>query len=193
DVEETLARLGEPAFEFKLDGARIQVHKGGDDIRIFTRQLQDVTERLPEVVEWARTLPVRDVILEGETIALRADKRPLPFQITMRRLGRIKDVDTVRQEIPLSTFLFDCLYLGGEGPLITQPYHRRMDLLSKLVSPGSLIPRIVTNRRDEAERFLQQSLNAGQEGLMAKSLAAPYVAGQRGSHWLNLKRATQVA
>ena len=190
DVEETLARLGEAAFEFKLDGARIQVHKGGDDIRIFTRQLQDVSERLPEVVEWARTLPIPDAILEGEAIALRPDKRPLPFQITMRRLGRIKDVETVRREIPLSTFFFDCLYLAGEGPLITRPYRERMELLSKLVPPSSLIPRIVTNRRDEAQRFLEQSLNAGQEGLMAKSLAAPYVAGQRGSHWLKLKAAT---
>jgi ATP-dependent DNA ligase len=92
DVEEALSRLDRAAFEYKLDGARIQVHKGGDDIRIFTRQLQEITERLPEIVEWARSLPVREAVLDGEAIALRPEGRPQPFQITMRRLGRSKDV-----------------------------------------------------------------------------------------------------
>ncbi|WP_447863378.1 ATP-dependent DNA ligase [Nitrospira calida] len=189
DVEEALDRLEEAAFEYKLDGARIQVHKGGDVVRIFTRQLQDVTERLPEVVEWAHALPVRDAVLEGEAIALRPDGRPLPFQITMRRLGRIKDVDAVRREIPLSSFFFDCLYLEREGSLIARPYHQRMEILTK-ITPSSLVPRLVTNSRSEAEAFLRQALDAGHEGLMAKSLSAPYVAGQRGFHWLKLKAAT---
>jgi DNA ligase-1 len=190
DVGETLERLGEAAFEYKLDGARIQVHKGGEEVRVFTRQLQDITERVPEVVEWTRVLPVRDAILEGETIALRGDGRPVPFQITMRRLGRIKNVETVRREIPLSSFFFDCLYLEGEGSLIAQPYHQRMERLVKVLPSASLLPRIVTKNRDEAERFLHCALECGHEGLMAKSLAAPYVAGQRGSHWLKLKAAT---
>lgn len=189
DVEETLERLGEAAFEYKLDGARIQVHKGGEEVRIFTRQLQDVTERLPEVIEWARAVPVRDFVVEGEAIALRAAGRPFPFQITMRRLGRIKDVETVRRDIPLSSFLFDCLYLEGDGSLIARPYHQRMEILAKIVPSASLVPRMVTNQPDEAERFLQKSLAAGHEGLMAKSLTAPYVAGQRGFHWLKLKAA----
>ncbi len=189
DVEDALDRLEEAAFEFKLDGARIQVHKGGDDVRIFTRQLQDVTERLPEVIEWTRALPVRDAVLEGEAIALRPDGRPLPFQMTMRRLGRIKDVDAVRREIPLSSLFFDCLYLDGDGSLIARPYRQRMELLAKVTPSSSLVPRIVTNRPAEAERFLRQALEAGHEGLMAKSLTAPYVAGQRGSHWLKLKAA----
>ncbi len=189
DVEEALDRLEEAAFEYKLDGARIQVHKGGDDVRIFTRQLQDVTERVPEVIEWARALPVREAVLEGEAIALRPDGRPLPFQITMRRLGRIKDVDAVRREIPLSSFFFDCLYLDGDGPLIAAPYQERVGRLTKIVSASSLIPRLVTNDRADAGRFLRQALDAGHEGLMAKSLTAPYVAGQRGFHWLKLKAA----
>ena len=90
DLSEAMQRLDQISFEYKLDGARMQVHKGGSDVRIFTRQLQDVTERLPEIVEWARTLPVREAVLDGETIALRSDGRPQPFQTTMRRLGRTK-------------------------------------------------------------------------------------------------------
>ena len=187
-VDEALERLGQAAFEFKLDGARIQVHKDGDEVGIFTRQLQDVTERLPEIVEWTRALPVRGAVLEGEAIALRPDGRPLPFQITMRRLGRQKHIDAIRREIPLSSFFFDCLYLEGEGSLIAEPYRRRTEILAGL-APSSLIPRLVTNRRDEAERFLQQALDSGHEGVMAKSLTAPYSAGQRGSNWLKLKTA----
>ena len=189
DVNETLERLGEAAFEYKLDGARIQVHKGGDEVRIFTRQLQDVTERAPEIVEWARGLSVRDAILEGEAIALRADGRPVPFQVTMRRLGRIKNVEMMRREIPLSSFFFDCLYLDGDGSLIAQPYQQRMQVLAKVLPPAALLPRIVTNNQDEAQRFLHGALERGQEGVMAKSLGAPYIAGQRGYHWLKLKAA----
>ena len=187
DIEEALGRLQEAAFEYKFDGARIQLHKGGDDIRIFTRQLQDVTERLPEVVEWARALPAREAVLEGEAIALRPDGRPFPFQTTMRRLGRIKDVEAIRREIPLSSFFFDCLYLDGDGPLMARPYHQRMEVLTTIAPPSHLVPRVVTNQPDEGKRFLRQALDGGHEGLMAKSLTAPYVAGQRGFHWLKLK------
>jgi DNA ligase 1 len=189
DVGEALERLGQAAFEFKLDGARIQVHKGGDEVRIFTRQLQDVTERLPEVVGWMRGLPVREAVLEGEAIGLRPDGKPYPFQITMRRFGRTKEVESVRQEIPLTSFFFDCLYLEGDGPLVHIPYLKRIEILSNLIPADSMIPRIVTGSPVEAERFFQRSLEAGHEGLMAKSLSAPYVAGQRGYHWLKLKAA----
>jgi len=187
DVADALARLGEAAFEFKLDGARIQVHKRGEEIRIFTRQLQDVTDRLPEVAALARALPVQDALLEGEAIALRPDGRPFPFQVTMRRLGRLKDVDALRREVPLSCLFFDCLYLDGEGPVVTKPYRRRRELLRRIVPEAGLMPQIVTDRREEAEAFLARSLQAGHEGLMAKSLEAPYMAGQRGSYWLKLK------
>ncbi len=189
DVGEVLERLGEAAFEFKLDGARIQLHRAGDEVRIFTRQLQDVTERLPEVVDWARGLPARELILEGEAIALRADGRPQPFQVTMRRLGRSKDVEAVRQEIPLASFFFDCLYLEGEGPLLARPYRERVERLTGTLPAAAVMPRIVTRDPDEAERFLARAFEAGHEGLMAKALDVPYVAGQRGSHWLKLKAA----
>ena len=187
-VAEALERLGDAAFEFKLDGARIQVHKGGEAVRIFTRQLQEVTDRLPEIVEAARRLPVQVVILEGEAIALRPDGTPQPFQITMRRFGRIKNVEAMRREIPLTSFFFDCLSHEG-GSLLSLPYRQRFETLSELISPEALIPRIVPGDRAEAEHFLQQALEAGHEGLMAKSLDAPYTAGQRGSSWLKLKAA----
>lgn len=189
DVPEALARLGEAAFEYKLDGARIQVHRSGPEVRVFTRQLQDVTDRVPEIVEAVQGLPARDLVLEGEAIALRPDGRPRPFQITMRRLGRIKDVAALRQEIPLSSFFFDCLYLDGEGPLLTVPYRQRMNLLARVAPASSLLPRLVTGQPNEAERFLRRALEAGHEGVMAKSLTAPYVSGQRGFHWLKLKAA----
>lgn len=180
--------MGEASFEFKLDGARIQVHKGKDQVKVFSRQLQEVTERLPEVVEWVRKLPVRDAVLEGEVIALRPHGRPHPFQVTMRRFGRIKDVDLLRQEIPLTSFFFDCLYFENE-PLFSQPYQKRFEILTRTIPKGILIPQVVTAKPEVAEQFLQRALESGHEGLMAKSLQAPYTAGQRGYHWLKLKKA----
>jgi DNA ligase-1 len=189
DAEEALERLGEAAFEYKLDGARLQVHRAGDEVRVFTRQLQDVSARVPEVVEWARALPVREAVVEGEALALRADGRPRPFQETMRRLGRSKDVEAARGALPLASFYFDALYVEGEGPLVSLPYTERVERLRRLVEPSSLLPRKVTRDAEEAGRFFAQALAAGHEGLMAKSLTAPYAAGQRGFHWLKLKPA----
>lgn len=187
DAESALERLGEAAFEYKLDGARLQVHRAGDEVRVFTRQLQDVTARVPEVVEWARALPVREAVIEGEALALRADGRPRPFQETMRRLGRKREIEQARREVPLSSFFFDCLYLEGEGPLIERSYAERLERLQGIVAPAALLPRLVTANAEAAERFFEQALLAGHEGLMAKSLTAPYAAGQRGFHWLKLK------
>jgi DNA ligase-1 len=189
DVEAALGRLGPAAFEYKVDGARIQVHKAGDEVRVFTRHLQDASSRVPEVVEWARGLPARELVVEGEAIALRPDGRPYPFQVTGSRFGRSKDVEAARRSVPLSFFLFDCLYLEGEGPLVSLPYAERFERLGRIVPAASVLPRIVTGDQDEADRFLHQALSAGHEGLMAKSLAAPYAAGQRGFNWLKLKSA----
>ena len=189
DAEEVLERLGEAAFEYKLDGARLQVHRAGDEVRVFTRQLQDVTGRVPEIVEWARGLPVREAVVEGEALALRPDGRPRPFQETMRRLGRSKDVEAARRDLPLSAFFFDLLYLEGEGPLVSMPYAQRVERLQGIVGPGPVLSRLVTRDAEEAERFFDRAIEAGHEGLMAKSLEAPYEAGQRGFHWLKLKPA----
>jgi DNA ligase 1 len=187
DIDAALQRHDRAAFEYKLDGARIQVHKGGTDVRIFTRQLQDVTERLPEIVEWVQTLPVREAVLDGEAIGLRQDGRPQPFQVTMRRLGRMKEIAAIRDAIPLTPFMFDALYVDGDS-LLTRTYQDRTELLTSLTSEAA-VQRLVTAQPEEARRFLAQSLAAGHEGVMAKSLSAPYVAGQRGFHWMKLKEA----
>lgn len=187
DVEDALGRLDEASLEYKLDGARIQVHKGGQDVRIFTRQLQDITDRLPDVVEWARTLPVREAVLDGEALALKPDGRPHPFQVTMRRLGRSKHIDSLKRELPLSPFIFDLLYLDGVS-LVDRPYRERSGLLIETV-PAAAVPRLQTRQLEEARGFFQRALAAGHEGIMAKSLSGAYQAGQRGSQWLKLKEA----
>jgi len=188
-VDEAVERLGEAAFEYKLDGARIQLHKAGAEVRVFTRQLQDVTDRVPEAVEWAHALHGQEIILDGEAIALRPDGRPQPFQVTMRRFGRSRQVESARVRLPLSSFFFDCLLLNGEGSLVSMPYSQRVERLVCTAPSAFLLPRLVTARPEDAGAFLQQALNAGHEGVMAKALAAPYVAGQRGFHWLKIKPA----
>lgn len=187
DAGEAIDRLGEAALEYKVDGARVQIHKQGDDVRVFSRRLREVTPAVPEVVDAVRTLPAREMILDGEAIALRPDRTPHPFQATMRRFGRTANVAELRDELPLSLFLFDLLYRDGEV-LIDLPYEQRTSELER--QAGRLfVPRIVTATAEQAEQFLEQSLDAGHEGIMAKSLAAPYAAGNRGSAWLKVKRA----
>lgn len=186
DVTDALSQLGEAALEYKLDGARIQVHKAGDDVRVFSRQLNDVTVAVPEVVAGARRLPVREAILDGEAIALRPTGWPLPFQVTMRRFGRKLDVDRLKAELPLSSFFFDVLYADG-APLLDGPYRERFAALAAAVPATERVPQIVTADPKEAEGFFERALAAGHEGLMAKALAAPYEAGARGGAWLKVK------
>ena len=188
DVVTALAQLGEAAFEYKLDGARIQVHRAGDEVRVFSRQLNDVTVAVPEVVEAARRLPLRDAILDGEAIALQPDGTPLPFQVTMRRFGRKLDVERLRAELPLSAFFFDVLYADGTV-LLGEPYTARFAVLERVVPPEGRVPRIVTRYALLAGRFFEQAIAAGHEGLMAKALATRYDAGARGAAWLKVKPA----
>src|SRR5262249_41326509 len=116
-VDEAMSEGGSFALEWKLDGARIQVHRHDDRVAIYTRNLNDVTERLPEVVEAVRALPARELILDGEVIALAADGRPQSFQVTMRRFGRKLDIDAMRAELPLTPFFFDVLHHDGQSVL----------------------------------------------------------------------------
>jgi DNA ligase-1 len=187
DVADALARLPTAAFELKVDGARVQVHKAGADIRIFSRNLREVTAAVPEIVETMRALPVRDAIFDGEVIALRADRTPHQFQVTMQRFGRRLDVDRLRAELPLTPFLFDCLYLD-DGPLIDEPQARRFQALTSTAGP-LVVPYEISPTPERAEAFLQDALRAGHEGVMAKALDAPYAAGRRGQAWLKIKAA----
>ena len=188
DPREALAQLGEAGFEYKLDGARIQLHKEGGEIRIFTRHLNEVTAAVPEIVEAGRDLAAPNLILDGEALAFLEDGRPAPFQVTMRRFGRKLEVDRLRRSIPLRPFFFDCLYIGG-GAIIDHPGAERFAALAGAVPEPLLIRRRTTAELAEAEAFLDEALAAGHEGVMAKALDAPYEAGGRGRAWLKIKPA----
>jgi DNA ligase-1 len=187
DIPEALASIGEAALEYKLDGARVQVHKSGDDVVVYSRSLKDVTPALPEVVELVRALPAKDLILDGEVISLLPGGRPQPFQITMRRFGRKLDVERMRQELPMTPFWFDLLYLNG-GRLLDETQARRFTALSEL-APDSLIPHMVTGDAAAGDEFMEQALARGHEGVMAKAIDAKYAAGARGQSWVKVKRA----
>ena len=188
DAALAVEELGEAALEYKLDGARIQVHKSGDQVAVYSRRLNDVTPAVPELVEAIRALPARDVILDGEVIALRENGTPHPFQVTMSRFGRRLEIERQRQEFPLTPFFFDLLYLNG-GALIDQPSRERLVSLSEVVPSSMVVPRLETSSPADANRFLQAALERGHEGIMAKSLDAAYEAGHRGRHWLKIKPA----
>jgi DNA ligase-1 len=189
DVAQALQQLpGEVAFEWKMDGARIQVHRSGDTVRVYTRSLNDVTSSLPEVIEIVSALPSRDLILDGEAIAFTAARRPQPFQVTMRRFGRKLDVESSRTELALEACFFDCLRLDGQS-LADRPTRERYEALDAVVPAALRMPRLITRSESEATQFYAAALAAGHEGLMAKSLAAPYEAGNRGAGWLKIKRA----
>jgi DNA ligase-1 len=183
---EALAELGEAAVEWKLDGARVQIHKSGDLVRVYSRRLNDVTPAVPEVLDAIRSLPARELILEGEAIALRGDGSPHPFQTTMTRFGRRLEVERVRESVPLTLFVFDLLYHDGVS-LIDEPLARRSAALAALLPPGLVVPRVVTSSPEEARDFLAQALARGHEGVMVKALDSPYEAGRRGRRWLKVK------
>ena len=189
DAAEAFEQLeGEIAFEWKMDGARVQVHKAGDEVRVYTRTLNDVTAAVPEIVEAVRALPAREIILDGEAIAFSTAGRPHPFQITMRRFGRRRDVEKMREELPIRGYFFDCLRLESDS-LIDRSTQERFEVLARAVPEGLRVPRLVTASVAEADAFYAAALAAGHEGLMAKSLNAPYEAGNRGSSWLKIKKA----
>jgi DNA ligase-1 len=188
DVGAALTDLGEASFEYKLDGARIQAHKVGDEVRVYSRNLRDVTIAVPEVVEIVRAMPARDILLDGEAIVLRPDGRPQPFQVTMRRFGRKLDAGGLTASLPITPFFFDALYLDG-SPLVDESLTRRISVLNDVVQPANLVPRIVTASPEEAAAFAGRALDAGHEGVMAKALDASYAAGRRGSAWLKVKQA----
>jgi DNA ligase-1 len=188
DVDQALEQLGTAAFEWKLDGARVQVHKSFDEVRAYSRGLNDVSAAVPELVRSVQALRSQALILDGETIALKPDRRPYPFQVTMRRFGRKLDVEAMRGQLPLSVFFFDCL-LRDDDDLTGCAATERYAALAQAVPRELLVPRVVTSDRARAQEYFDAALAQGHEGLMAKSLTAPYEAGGRGRSWLKIKQA----
>ncbi|MGH3705082.1 MAG: RNA ligase family protein, partial [Agromyces sp.] len=175
-----LETTGEASVEYKLDGARIQVHRVGDEVRVFTRNLADVTRRLPEVVDVARRLPVHDVILDGETLSLDEDGAPRPFQDTMSSFGAESASETV-----LHPWFFDVLHVDGRD-LLDEPLSTRLAELER-IAPGHRIPGEVTADPAVAEQVSADALAARQEGVVVKAIGSPYAAGRRGSSWIKVK------
>lgn len=183
DVADALERLGGTAvLEAKLDGARVQIHRKGSDVSVYTRSLDDVTHRLPEVVEATLALPATELIADAEAIALRPDGRPHPFQVTAARFGRRTPNDLE----PLSVFFFDLLHVDGRD-LLDLPTDQRLASLDALIPQDRRVDRVVTADSDIARQFLDRTVAAGHEGVMAKSPTAPYEAGRRGAGWLKVK------
>ncbi|MEM3730889.1 MAG: ATP-dependent DNA ligase [Candidatus Bathyarchaeia archaeon] len=188
DVKEALIEHGgKTAFEYKLDGARVQIHKFNDEVRIFSRRLTDVTESLPEIAEIARkNIKAKEAIVEGEVIAINGLGHPIPFQHLMRRFRRVHAVEDMAEKIPTRLYLFDILYLNGEN-LISKPYLRRREILAEIAGEIPLTKQLITDKIEEAEQFLKEAIDAGHEGLMAKKPDSPYTPGIRGKRWLKIK------
>ncbi|HEX5996206.1 MAG TPA: ATP-dependent DNA ligase [Jiangellales bacterium] len=186
DVADALARTGRAAVEWKLDGFRVQVHRKGREVRIFTRTLDDVTTRVPELVAAALSLPAEAAVLDGEAVALGTDGRPLAFQHTASRFGQRLDVGRARAQTPLTLFLFDCLHLDGED-LVGAPSEQRFAALERAVPADYRVPRIVTDDAEAAQRFFDDTIAQGHEGVLVKALDAPYEAGRRGAAWVKVK------
>lgn len=190
DIDKVLREHGgTSAFEYKFDGARVQIHRQEERIAIFTRHLKEVTESLPDVVKRVEEgVSARDVILDGEVIATGRDGRPLPFQDLMRRFKRVYDIGRMVEEIPARLYLFDILYLEGR-PLIDLPYRERRERLEALCHKEIVAPARVISEKGEVERFLDQAIEVGHEGLVAKALDSRYTPGKRGKRWFKLKPA----
>jgi DNA ligase-1 len=186
DPAEAIGRVGRAAVDRKLDGARIQVHRDGSDIAVFSRTLDDITARVPEVVEAAAALAVRSIVLDGEVLALRPNGLPQPFQVTASRFGSRRDIGAARTAMALHPFYFDLLHLDGED-LIDQPTQHRLAALGESVPASAQVLRVVTDDPAQAQRFLEDSLAAGHEGVVVKDFDAPYEAGRRGAAWLKIK------
>jgi DNA ligase 1 len=187
-VEEALKEQGgAAAFEYKYDGARVQIHKQGPAIRVFSRRLTDVTESLPDIVEDVKqNIKADSAIVEGEVIALDSAGYPIAFQHLMRRFKRTKEIGELRERIPLTLYLFDILYLNGEST-IAKPYTERRQLLAKTAGKIALTSQILTADAAKAQAYLEEALAAGHEGLMAKKPDSPYTPGRRGKRWLKIK------
>jgi ATP-dependent DNA ligase I len=185
-IAAAFTRVSPAAVEWKIDGIRIQVHRDDARVAVFTRTLDNITARVPEIAEAALALDVRQAVLDGEAVALRPDGRPRPFQVTAGRTGSHTDVGRQRADVPLTAFFFDLLHLDGTD-LIDEPASDRHALLTRVVPADLLIPRVVTADVAAAEAFLAGAVARGHEGVVVKSLPGLYAAGRRGSEWIKVK------
>jgi ATP-dependent DNA ligase I len=185
-VEAAFERVSPAAVEWKIDGIRIQVHKDGANVVVFTRTLDDITARVPEIAEAAAALDAETAVLDGEAVALSPDGQPRPFQVTSARAASQTDVGRQRAETPLTPFLFDLLHLNG-ADLIDAPGSERYRLLSGVAPAELVIPRTVTADPAAALAFFGDAVSRGHEGVVVKSLDAPYGVGRRGSEWIKVK------
>ena len=189
DVASALAQAsqsGPAALEWKLDGIRVQLHRAGDDVRVFTRTLDDITARVPELVDAVRSLAVHSVVLDGEAIALDDAGRPRPFQETAARTSSRLDVTTLRSSVPLALFVFDVLHHDGRD-LLDDSAADRQRVLEAVLPDRLRVPRIVTDDPAAASLFFTDAIAHGHEGVVVKSLQAPYEAGRRGVGWVKVK------
>jgi ATP-dependent DNA ligase I len=194
-LDAALAKITPAALEWKIDGIRIQIHRDGERVRVFTRTLDDITDRVPEIVAMARTLAVSSAVIDGEAVALRPDGRPHPFQVTSARAAS-QSAPAARQArgaqrvtVPLTAFLFDLLHVDGQD-LIDQPANDRFERLAEIAPTEALIPHLVTSDPAQAAEFFADAIARGHEGVVVKSVGSPYGAGRRGSDWIKVKPRT---
>jgi len=191
-IEEVLEKFSPAAFEMKYDGARIQIHKDGDDITLFTRRLENVTRQFPEIVKSARgNIKAKSAIIEGELVAIKSkkDRHPRPFQDLSRRIKRKYNIDEMVEKIPVEINLFDAIYHEGKSKIDSE-FSQRRELLEKIVTPTEkfrIADEIVTSNTKKAEEFYQRALNLGHEGVMVKNLDAPYRPGSRVGYMYKVK------
>jgi DNA ligase-1 len=185
-IVEALAQISPAALEWKIDGIRVQMHRDGTTTRVFTRTLDDITDRVPELVAVMNAIPADSIVLDGEAVALDAGDRPRPFQETAARTSSRVDVEALQSSTPLSVFVFDALYLDSES-LLDRPATERQAIVDQLVPQRQRTPRIVTDDPAVAAEFFAAAIALGHEGVIVKSLVAPYEAGRRGDGWIKVK------
>ncbi|HEX9066117.1 MAG TPA: ATP-dependent DNA ligase [Streptosporangiaceae bacterium] len=197
DLDAALDRISPAVLEWKIDGVRIQVHKDGEQVRVFTRTLDDITGRVPEIAAMARSLTVGSAVIDGEAVALRSDGRPHPFQVTSARAASQQGAPSAPArrsggrltDVTLTAFLFDLLHVDGQD-LLERPASERFGHLEQIAPAGTLIPHLVTGDRDQAAGFFAEALGHGHEGVVVKAPDSTYGAGRRGSDWIKVKPRT---
>jgi DNA ligase-1 len=191
NLKEALEKFEKPCIEMKMDGFRAQIHKKGKQVKIFSRRMDDVTRQFPEVADWTReSVKAAEAIIEGEILSVTKDGKPKPFQVLSRRIQRKYEIERMVREIPVRIDLFDIIFLNGKN-LMHEPLRRRWEILGKTIEPLKakfvLVEHIETRDLEKAEKFYQQCLSMGEEGVIVKNMNAQYQPGRRVGYWLKVK------